>query len=107
MEFDGWIQWNKKLDADGKTPDIHNDALIEYKQFNGGIGRLEFGNIDYRAWGDTGNRIIAYRIIDEPEEKKEPQKQTLLEYAMQSPLKLTYREDAIVVIISEYLEQCK
>ena len=114
QDNDGWIKWNG-----GKFP---NGKYIEVKY-----------NDEYRGSFDTWTKydIIAYRIIDEPKaeelnrhrvfhfdgntsvkiepEKKEPKKQTLLQFIEERQAKVGQKLDStygwLIGEVSQYLEE--
>jgi hypothetical protein len=101
---DGWIEWKG-----GPSP-LKKGQVAEVKFRSGRIDKYDWTLTEYfwehRTVYDTSYNVLAYRIIEEPkEEKKEPKKQTLLEYMLNSPMQLTHREKALWSLASEYLEQ--
>lgn len=60
---DGWIEWNYKSD---NNPE-HDDSRIQAEWMGGGINELPLV-----AYSMKWKNVKRYRIISEPEEKKEP-----------------------------------
>jgi len=110
QDNDGWIEWNSdawraKGNSYGECP-IYKHLNVEVKDKNGDIHGADYAEFWNWVYGD----IIAYRIISDPkEEKKEPKKQTLLEFidnrfawCIDKELGYNYQ---ILKAISEYLEE--
>ncbi len=105
---DGWVEWK----GEGDFP-VKAGSKLEIKCRNGESFIITCNDNDYRFHGiGSPYDVIAYRIIEEKEEKKEPKKQTLLQWISNKycgkPHPLTEREQFLMGLVSrygQYLEQ--
>lgn len=84
---DGWIE--HKISA--LPENLYPYTILQIKTVMGAVSTARFDEICQSWWFDarinevmSGKIITAYRVISEPEEKKEPKKQTFEEFAVRN-----------------------